>query len=56
MSQDKNILTEMMEKTDPTASDDALPVSAFATWTRAQCVRKFWRLYGTGLGVSVAGL
>ncbi|KAH8736575.1 general substrate transporter [Ilyonectria robusta] len=30
--------------------------SAYATWTRAECVRKFWRLYVTGLGVSMAGM
>lgn len=35
---------------------DAAPTSAFATLTRAQCVRKFWRLYITGLGVSLAGM
>ncbi|OAL57382.1 general substrate transporter [Pyrenochaeta sp. DS3sAY3a] len=59
MSQDKQLVIEKMEnleKTDPTANNDAAPVSAFATWTRAQCVKKFWRLYGSGLGVAVAGL
>lgn len=30
--------------------------SAYASWTRAECVRKFWRLYITGLGVSMAGM
>ncbi|KAH7258754.1 hypothetical protein MRS44_009735 [Fusarium solani] len=30
--------------------------SAFAGLTRAQCVKKFWRLYITGLGVSLAGM
>ncbi|KAL6354046.1 hypothetical protein LRP88_12598 [Fusarium phalaenopsidis] len=30
--------------------------SAFAGLTRAQCVKKFWRLYITGLGVSLAGI
>ena len=34
----------------------AVPTSAFATLTRAQCVKKFWRLYITGLGVSLAGM
>lgn len=56
MSQEKRIVAEMTEKMDLTASDDGPPVSAFATWTRAQCVKKFWRLYVSGLGVSVAGL
>ncbi|KAH7353178.1 general substrate transporter [Pyrenochaeta sp. MPI-SDFR-AT-0127] len=45
-----------MEDKDPAATDNAPPVSAFAAFTRAQCVRKFWRLYMTGLGVTVAGL
>lgn len=31
-------------------------VSAFATWSKAACVRKFWRLYLTGLGISLAGM
>lgn len=59
MSQDKQFVIEKMEnleKMDPTTNNDAAPVSAFATWTRAQCVKKFWRLYGSGLGVAVAGL
>lgn len=56
MSQDKHFVAETTEKVDPIVSDDAPPVSAFATWSRAQCVKKFWRLYGSGLGVSVAGL
>jgi hypothetical protein len=45
-----------MEETDSTVAQDAPPVSAFATLTRAQCVRKFWRLYLGGLGACVAGL
>lgn len=56
MPQEKQFVAEMTEKTDPTAHDDVPPVSAFATFSRAQCVKKFWRLYGSGLGVSVAGL
>ncbi|KAF2994970.1 hypothetical protein E8E13_003257 [Curvularia kusanoi] len=56
MAQEKQNGAEMVEKIHPTASDDAPPVSVFATWTRAQCVKKFWRLYSNGLGVSVAGL
>ncbi|KAJ4024661.1 hypothetical protein NW752_003221 [Fusarium irregulare] len=35
---------------------NAVPTSAFAALTRAQCVKKFWRLYITGLGVSLAGM
>jgi hypothetical protein len=30
--------------------------SAYATLTRSQVVRKFWRLYLTGLGISMAGM
>jgi hypothetical protein len=48
--------TIRMEEKDSTAVDNAPPVSAFATLTRGQCVRKFWRLYASGLGVSIAGL
>jgi hypothetical protein len=46
----------MMEEKDLSVTENPPPVSAFATLTRAQCVRKFWRLYGTGLSVAVAGL
>ncbi|KAH7114282.1 general substrate transporter [Dendryphion nanum] len=38
-------------------ADEIPPVtSAFANWTKAQCVKKFWRLYITGLGVAMAGM
>ncbi|KAF9874256.1 MFS hexose transporter [Colletotrichum karsti] len=30
--------------------------SAFAGWTRAACIKKFWRLYITGLLVSLGGM
>ncbi|KAF5006850.1 hypothetical protein FDECE_6797 [Fusarium decemcellulare] len=36
--------------------DPAQVTSAFAGLTRAECVQKFWRLYITGLGVSLAGM
>jgi hypothetical protein len=44
------------EETESTMAQDAPPVSAFATLTRGQCVRKFWRLYLGGLGACVAGM
>jgi hypothetical protein len=53
---DEKQYTIRTEDQDATATDNVAPVSAFATLTRAQCVQKFWRLYATGLGVSVAGL
>lgn len=46
----------LVEKKTLTVGEDAPPMSAFATWTRAQCIRKFWRLYLSGLGACVAGL
>ncbi|KAJ0315177.1 hypothetical protein Brms1b_006290 [Colletotrichum noveboracense] len=30
--------------------------SAFADWSRARCIKKFWRLYACGLSVSLAGM
>jgi hypothetical protein len=45
-----------MDEKNFAAADDAPVVSAFATLTRAQCVKKFWRLYMAGLGVSIAGM
>ena len=30
--------------------------SAYAGWGRGACIRKFWRLYGTGLMVTWGGL
>ncbi|KNB20691.1 hypothetical protein FOXG_17554 [Fusarium oxysporum f. sp. lycopersici 4287] len=44
------------EHDEKKGAGDAAPTSAFAGLTRAQCVRKFWRLYITGLGVSLAGM
>jgi hypothetical protein len=44
------------EHDEKKGTGDAAPTSAFAGLTRAQCVRKFWRLYITGLGVSLAGM
>ncbi|KAH7073250.1 general substrate transporter [Paraphoma chrysanthemicola] len=55
MMDGKNTLVEMEEK-GSTVVGDAPPVSAFATYTRAQCMRKFWRLYLGGLGSCIAGL
>ncbi|KAL2849592.1 general substrate transporter [Aspergillus pseudoustus] len=46
-----------IEKDGISADEQTVPVtSAYATLTRAQVVRKFWRLYITGLGVSMAGM
>ncbi|KAH3904725.1 hypothetical protein HBI56_213670 [Parastagonospora nodorum] len=55
MTDEKNNPIQM-EDTDSSIAQDAPPVSAFATLTRAQCVRKFWRLYLSGLGACIAGL
>ncbi|KAG5747361.1 hypothetical protein H9Q70_009954 [Fusarium xylarioides] len=44
------------EHDEKKGTGDTAPTSAFAGLTRAQCVRKFWRLYITGLGVSLAGM
>lgn len=44
-----------MHKNDETFEDEPV-VSAFATWSKAACVKKFWRLYLTGLGISLAGM
>ncbi|KAF5559111.1 general substrate transporter [Fusarium phyllophilum] len=44
------------EHDEKKGTGDVAPTSAFAGLTRAQCVRKFWRLYITGLGVSLAGM
>jgi hypothetical protein len=39
------------------ANDEITPItSAFAGLTRAQAVRKFWRLYATGLMVSIGAM
>jgi hypothetical protein len=53
---DKNPTATHMEEKDLSVTEHSPPVSAFAVLNRAQCVRKFWRLYGAGLGVAVAGL
>lgn len=37
-------------------SDAGHPTSAFASLSSGQCIRKFWRLYTTGLGVAMAGM
>lgn len=37
--------------------DGVAPVtSAFADWSRAACMKKFWRLYMIGLMVSIGGM
>ncbi|KAH6695908.1 general substrate transporter [Leptodontidium sp. MPI-SDFR-AT-0119] len=56
MTDEKQIKPGSAEEVELTAIDHALPVSAFATWSRGQCVRKFWRLYLSGIGVCVAGM
>jgi hypothetical protein len=45
----------MVEHND-TKHEQGQPLSAYAAWTRSQCIRKFWRLYGTGVGVSLCGM
>ncbi|KAG8353792.1 hypothetical protein FVEN_g8177 [Fusarium venenatum] len=44
------------EHDEKKGAGDVAPTSAFVGLTRAQSVRKFWRLYVTGLGVSLAGM
>jgi len=56
MHDEKDNASVQMEEKKTNVSHNAPPVSAFAALTRAQCVRKFWRLYGTGLAVCIAGL
>ncbi|KAH8885823.1 general substrate transporter [Thozetella sp. PMI_491] len=36
--------------------DERRIISAFASWTRARCVKHFWRLYLTGLGCALCGM
>lgn len=55
MVDDKNS-TIVMEEKNSAITEETPPVSAFATLTRAQAVRKFWRLYLCGLGACVAGM
>jgi hypothetical protein len=54
----ENEMVESVELEGKMPSDtDSLPLtSAYATWTRAQCVKKFWRLYLTGMMTSIAGM
>jgi hypothetical protein len=51
-------MVDSVELEDKTSLDESTPAltSAFATWTRSQCVRKFWRLYLTGMSTSIAGM
>ncbi|KAG4259894.1 hypothetical protein FPRO03_12544 [Fusarium proliferatum] len=51
-----DIVQAELEHDEKKGTGDVAPTSAFASLTRAQCVRKFWRLYITGLGVSLAGM
>ncbi|KAH7143442.1 general substrate transporter [Dactylonectria macrodidyma] len=45
------------ENGDEKGNTETTPItSSYANWSRAECVRKFWRLYVTGLGVSLAGM
>ncbi|KAJ0415216.1 general substrate transporter [Aspergillus carlsbadensis] len=46
----------MDDSKDHNALSDNPPVSAFANMSRGQCIRKFWRLYGAGLIVSLGGM
>jgi len=39
-----------------TSNGTGLYVSAFASDTKAQIIRKFWRLYAFGLAVSLGGM
>lgn len=43
-------------KNDISESDMEPVSSAFAGWTRSAMVKKFWRLYLTGLIVSIGGM
>lgn len=43
-------------KSDDVAEDDGGPRSAFAGWQRGPLVRKFWRLYTTGVLVATGGM
>ncbi|KAF4334038.1 general substrate transporter [Fusarium beomiforme] len=52
----ENVHVVQDENEEKRPHNDAVPTSAFASLTRAQCVKKFWRLYITGLGVSLAGM
>jgi hypothetical protein len=53
---DEKNTSVIMEEKNSAIAEEAPPVSAFAAFTRGQCVRKFWRLYMSGLGACVAGL
>ncbi|KAM0335047.1 hypothetical protein ACHAQA_000081 [Verticillium albo-atrum] len=54
-SEDRHTLSEGGNKEH--SGDEAVVVtSAFASYTRGECIRKFWRLYITGVGVSLAGM
>ncbi|KAH7385141.1 general substrate transporter [Cadophora sp. MPI-SDFR-AT-0126] len=56
MADEKLPTASLKEEIEHTATEHTIPVSAFATLSRGQCVRKFWRLYLSGLGVTVAGM
>lgn len=43
-------------KKDLTGSGIDPVSSAYASWTRSAMIRKFWRLYLTGLMVSIGGM
>lgn len=55
MSDTNDQKPDFIHKNDETLEIEPV-VSAFATWSKAACVRKFWRLYLTGLGISLAGM
>ncbi|KAM5341255.1 hypothetical protein ACJ41O_015364 [Fusarium nematophilum] len=57
MSKDQNAVEVVQAENGKHKAHDTAPItSAFAGLTRAECIKKFWRLYVTGLGVSLAGM
>ncbi|KAH6876392.1 general substrate transporter [Thelonectria olida] len=57
MTKEQETIDVVQEENGKLKGHDEAPVtSAFASLTRAQCVKKFWRLYAIGLGVSLAGM
>ncbi|KFA56515.1 hypothetical protein S40293_01180 [Stachybotrys chartarum IBT 40293] len=51
-----NLETELNEFANEKESDSIEVTSAFANLTRAQCIRKFWRLYLSVLSVSLGAM
>lgn len=45
-----------VETLDEKATEHSPVISDFATWDRAKCMKTFWRLYLTGVCVSLCGM